>query len=70
MSAIKISHVSSNAFQAQRINKVSSGMVNKLPLADTPGRNEIESLVDTSCAGQKWIPILFKGDTVNVFGYS
>ena len=49
---------------------MSSGTVNELPLADTPGRNEIDSLADTSCAGQNWIPILFTGDTVNVFGYS
>ena len=70
MSAIKISNVSSNAFQARRINKASSGTVNELPLADTPGRNEIDSLADTSCAGRNWIPILFTGDTVNVFGYS
>ena len=70
MSAVKISNVSSNAFQAQRINKVSSGTVNELPLADTPGQNEIDSLADTSCAGYNWIPPLFTGNTVNVFSCS
>ena len=70
MSAIRIANVSSNAFQARRINEASSGTVNELPLADTPGRNEIDSLADTSCAGQNWIPLLFAGDTVNVFGHS
>ena len=70
MSAIKISNVSSNAFQAWRINEASSGTVNDLPLADTPGQNEIDSFAETSWAGWNWIPLLFAGDTVNVFGYS
>ena len=70
MSAIKVMNVSRNASHVRRINKSSSASVNGLPTPETLGRNEIDSLADTSCVGKNWIPLLFTGDMVNVFGYS
>ena len=70
MSAIKVMNVSRNASNLRRINKSSSASVNELPTPETLGRNEIDSLADTSCTGKNWIPLLFTGDMVNVFGYS
>jgi len=40
-----------------------------LPHPDTIGRNEIDSLAETSCAGVNWIPLFYTGETVTVYGF-
>ena len=52
------------------ISKSLRNTVNDLAPPDTPGRNEIDSAAETSCAGLNWIPLLYTGDVANVFGFN
>ena len=54
----------------RRISKTTQDTLQNLGTPGQRGRNEIDSLADTSCAGINWIPLYFTGDTVNVHGYN
>lgn len=54
---------------AMRINKTNYEAVPHLSIAGSFGRNEIDSLAETSCAGANWIPLFFTGETVDVSDY-
>ena len=70
LSVVRIGSMNSNQGAQRWINSASSNTLPNLPTPDTAGRNEIDSLAETSCAGTNWIPLFFTGQTVTVFGFN
>ena len=70
VSSIRISNTSTDNSQRRWINKTNRNTLNNDPRHGCLGRNEMDTLADTSCAGKNWIPLLFSGTVVNVCGYN
>ena len=70
VSAVRVIKRARNVYGARRISKTTQDTVQDLGNPGKMGRNEIDSLADTSCAGVNWIPLWFTGDTVSVHGYN
>lgn len=62
----------------RRVQKSVACRINAAALLDIPnnttpgtaGRNEFDTMADTSCAGSNWAPMFFTGDTVEVTPFS